>query len=315
MLRWLRAALRGEISAGELEPRRHAAAIAYSLAEEADARQGADRGAQLFRLCAWNAFALQTIADTLIERDAQADPPTAGYVPRSTLHFAGACVDEVPVWIRCARIAEGDSEARLAAGLPAQLPRWQYDEPTTAGELDGLRAAYEALQPRVETDVETATGAPTDARFAARARRALAEMKAAAEYAEALMRRDLGPVDRGEVRRRLLDALEQAFELGQMLALPTLVDVFQSRGRSGSGLVVDELTWLDVETGWHVLDRDRWAVGTVHRVRGDRTTGAFEGIDVDVGTDRPDVVLAPDDVATVEPGFVVLRARRDELGS
>ena len=78
MLRWLRSALRGEVSTADLESRRRAGAIAYSLAQEAEGVTETDRGARLFKLCAWNAFALQTIADTLIDCDAQDDPATAG---------------------------------------------------------------------------------------------------------------------------------------------------------------------------------------------------------------------------------------------
>ena len=104
LLRWVRSTLRGEASAAGLSARLRGGSIAYSLAEEADAATGDDRGTQLFRLCAWNAFALQTIAERLLEVDAQRDPATAGYVRRSTLRFASDCVDEVPQWIRCARV-------------------------------------------------------------------------------------------------------------------------------------------------------------------------------------------------------------------
>ena len=115
MLRWLRSALRGEVSTADLESRRRAGAIAYSLAQEAEGITETDRGARLFKLCAWNAFALQTIADTLIDCDAQDDPATAGYVPRSTLLYATACVDQVPRWISCARVVPVPVDGVLAA--------------------------------------------------------------------------------------------------------------------------------------------------------------------------------------------------------
>src|SRR5207253_564735 len=129
---------------------RGAGTAAYTLADEADASVGEDRSSQLFRLCAWNAFALQTIADRLLATDAADDPATAGYVPRSTLTFVSACLDEVPIWIRRARVVESDPEARVAAALPARLPPWLYDEPTRQSELHGLQSAYEALQSRDE---------------------------------------------------------------------------------------------------------------------------------------------------------------------
>ena len=96
MLRWLRSTVRGELSVAGLEARRRGGALAYALIDQAEALDDDDRGSRLFRVCAWNAFALQTIADTLIETDAKQNPPTAGYVPASTLRFATACVDAVP---------------------------------------------------------------------------------------------------------------------------------------------------------------------------------------------------------------------------
>jgi hypothetical protein len=290
LLRWLRSALRGEVSTADLESRRRAGAIAYSLAEEADALEGTDRGAQLFRLCAWNAYALQTIADTLIDCDAEDDPATAGYVPRSTLRYATACVDQVPTWIRCARVVRGDPDARLAAPLPASLPPWRYDEPTTRGELHGLRTAYEALQPRVETGLQAARVEP--ARLAQ-------------------MRRMLGDVDRGEVRARLLQALRHAFELGQALAVPTLTDVMRSHGDEP---IARTLSWLDVDTNCVILDCAGERVGFVLRVRGDRATGELRGIDVNVGTGRPDLFVPSAAVAAIRPGEVVLSVARDEIG-
>lgn len=312
MLRWLRSTLRGEVSTADLESRRRAGAIAYSLAEEADAFDGTGRGAQLFKLCAWNAFALQTIADTLIDCDAQDDPATAGFVPRSTLRYATACVDQVPTWIRCARVVRGDPEAQLAAPLPASLPPWRYDEPTTHGELHGLRTAYEALQPRVETGLQAVQVEP--ARLG-QLRGMLAEMTSAADYAEAMMRPKLRPVDRGEVRVRLLDALRHAFELGQALALPTLTDVVRRHRDEPEELsIARPLSWLDVDTNCIVLDSAGKRVGFVLRVRGDRATGEFRGIDVNVGTGRADLFVPPAAVAAIRSGEVALSVPREKLG-
>jgi hypothetical protein len=301
--------VRGEVSTGDLEARRRAGAIAYSLSEEADALEGTDRSAQLFRLCAWNAFAYQTVVDTLIEVDARTDPPTAGYVPRSTLRFAGPCVDLVPQWIRYARMAQGDPDLHLGSRLPATLPEWEHDAPTTGNELVGLRAAYEALQPRVETSLQALAASGTVGPQAlAQMRRMLAEMTSAAEYASALLRPGLGPVDRGEVRWRLLDALGQAFDLGQVLAMPSLLEVLRAqRNRRDDVPLADGLSWLDVEPGWMVLDNTRQRVGRVARVRGDRVTGELAGIDIATASDRPDLSALPDEIDSITLGEVLLR--------
>jgi len=74
IVRWIGSTLGGEVSVADLDARRGAGTAAYSLLDEANAAAGDDRSTRLFRLCAWNAFALQTIADTLIAADAAADP-------------------------------------------------------------------------------------------------------------------------------------------------------------------------------------------------------------------------------------------------
>jgi len=296
VLRWLRSTLRGELSIAGLEARRRAGGIAYSLIDEADELDSTDRGAQLFRLCAWNAYALQTIADTLIECDARDDPPTAGYVPRSTLLYSTACVEPVPAWVRRARIVQGDPHARLGVGLPAHLPPWRHDEPTTHGELHGLRTAYETLQARVESSVQ---GLPAgeESKIRARAGRMLGQMSSCLEYVDAIMRPDLGPVDRGEARDRLLEALGGAFELGQLVAFPALADA----------------TWLEIEAGWLVLDCAGNRVGFVQRIYGDRGSGEFSGIDVDAGI-AGGVHVPAGAVSTIDPGEITLRVQREELG-
>ena len=144
LLTWLRSTLRGEVPTGDLYARRGAGTAAYSLAEEAACVEGDDRGTCLFRVCAWNAFALQTIAETMLDVDAEDDPGTAGYVPPATLHFAGDCIDCVPDWIRLARIVQTDPEARVRS-LPATLPPWSErpsDEAQRAARAPhGIRSA------------------------------------------------------------------------------------------------------------------------------------------------------------------------------
>lgn len=248
----------------------------------------------------------------LIDCDAEDHPPTAGYVPRSTLLYATACVDLVPMWVRCARVVSGDPQADVATRLPAALPPWRYDEPTTTGELRGLRAAYEALQPRVEMGLQAAT---VEAARLGRMRRLLAEMTSSAEYAAAMMRVDLGPVDRGEVRARLLGALRRAFELGQVLALPTLTDVMQAHeDEEDEPSIARRLSWVDVDTKFVVTDSGGRRVGFVQRVLGDRSTGEFWGIEVNLGPGRPDLAIPPGVVETIRPGEVVLSVHHDELG-
>jgi len=313
---WIRSLLRGEVSTAGIEARRRAGMAAYSLAEEAEAVEGDERGTCLFRLCAWNAFALQTIAETLLDVDAADHPATAGYVPASTFRFVDACLDEVPDWIRRARVVEGDPDARVGAALPARLPRWRHDEPTTPGELHGLRRAYESLEPRVESSLQEAVAAApaSRSREIGELRRVRAEMASAAEYAETIRRRNAGPVDRGEARWRLLDALEHAYLLGQLLAVPTLVEVERVREDRDEELpLAQEASWLQIGPGWPVVDSDDVHLGVVQRVRGDRATGAFEGLDVDSSIASGLLHVPAGAVAGIGAGEIRLSVRRAEL--
>jgi hypothetical protein len=312
LLRWLRSSLHGEVSIADLEARRRAGRAAYGLIEEADSLQGDDRSAQLFRLCAWNAFALQAIADNLIEADAASDPGTAGYVPRSTLLYVGACLDEVPNWIKQARVVQNDPAARPAGGLPARLPSWRHDEPTRPSELHGLRAAYEVLQARTEGRVLALP--PEQTRASAELRRVCSEMKSAAEYAAAIGTRHVGAVDRGEARWRFVEALQHAFLLGQLLALPTLCEAARVRQDHDEHLpLAEHPSWLQIGPGWPVVDRDGVAIGLVYRVCGDRLTGEFEGLDVAPSVGSADVHIPPAAIVTIGRGEIKLAVTKAEL--
>jgi hypothetical protein len=313
LLTWIRSTLRGEVSAGGLSARRGAGTAAYSLAEEAAEAEGDDRGTRLFRVCAWNAFALQTIAEMLIQADADDDPATAGYVPQSTLRFASDCLDCVPEWIRLARVVQSDPAARIR-DLPARLPVWRTSEPTRRSELRALRAAYEALEARVESDLRSLTVPSQDgSRALAHIRRTRADMESAADYANAISLAHAGDVDRGEARWRLLSALDNALELGQLIALPTLADVARSRPDVPRPPLMEGDSWLSVKSGWPVIDSDGISVGFVQRVRGDRDTGEFEGVDVASSVATRTFSISASSVSAIEAGEIRLSISRADL--
>lgn len=312
---WFRSMLRGEVSAAELGARRGAGTAAYSLAEEADAAEGDDRGTRLFRVCAWNAFALQTIAELLIEVDAAQDPATAGYVPKSTLRFASDCLDCVPEWIHLARVVQSDPAARVR-DLPARLPAWRTGESTRLSELRAVRAAYEALEGRVESNFQSLIArSPEGSPAIAKIRQTRADMQSAADYANAISLPHVGAVDRGEARWRLLSALESAFELGQLIALPTLANMAGSREDIPRSPLIEDDSWLSVEPGWPVVDNDGISVGFVQRVRGDRETGEFEGVDVGSSPATRTFSVPAASVSAINAGEIRLSVSRAEAAS
>jgi len=279
---------------------------AYGLFEESEGWHGDDRGTQYARLCAWNAFALQATADHLLDADTDADPGTVGYVPRATLGFARACYDEVPDWLSLARGIRSDPDPRLATRLPARLTPWEHDEPTHASELRGLRDAFETLQARTETKVNALSG--TD-RARAEHRHLCAQMQGDADYAEGVGLRGAGPVERGEARAHLLRALQHAFTLGQILALPTLVEVVRVAEDREDDLPLSESpSWLQIGPGWAVFDASGTRLGVVVRVRGDRGTGAFDGLDIAADVASAGRRIMPAEIAAIRRGEIHLSA-------
>lgn len=294
------------MSSDDLGARRAAGMGAYGLFEDSEGWTGDDRGSQYARLCAWNAFALQTIADSLLDADTAADRSTVGYVPRATLGFARACYDEVPDWFTLARGIRSDPDPRLPSRLPARLPRWEHDEPTRASELRGLQNGFEALQARTETKVNRLG---TTDRASAELRHLCAQMRADAEYAEQVGMRGSGPVERGEARSHLLSALQRAFALGQLLALPTLVEVERVEHDEDVDLPLSESpSWLQIGTGWAVLDATGTRVGVVVRVYGERSTGEFEGLDIAADVTSAGRHVTPDEIAAIGRGEIHLTA-------
>jgi hypothetical protein len=139
-------------------------------------------------------------------------------------------------------------------------------------------------------------------------------MASNADYANALDLRSAGPVDRGEVRWRLLDALQHAFELGQLLALPTLAEIVRVRDDHDAGLPISsDASWLQIGPAWPVLDRTGVNLGLVQRIRGNRQTGEFEGIDVDTSLSSTTLHIPPEAIAAIGSGQIRLSASRAEL--
>jgi hypothetical protein len=139
-------------------------------------------------------------------------------------------------------------------------------------------------------------------------------MESAAEYAAAISLGNAGAVDRGEARWRLMSALENAFLLGQLLALPTLVEVANARSASaGESDLEESASWLEIDSGWPVIDSDGRKVGLVQQVLGDRETGAFEGVVVAASIATPAVRVPQSSISAIRNGELTLSVRDAEL--
>jgi len=312
LLTWLRSTLRGEVSASEIYARRGAGTAAYSLAEEAGSVDGADRATCLFRVCAWNAFALETIAETLIDVDASDDPGRRGMSRRRCCALRAIASTASPTGsaspVSCRTIRRLASAAYRRSSRPGEAAR----RPGGAS-CAGLRAAYDALLARVGSDLAR-VAATSPGNLTAQARRVHAEMESAAEYAAAISLGNAGAVDRGEARWRLMSALENAFLLGQLLALPTLAEVASARSPSTAESDLEaSASWLEIDSGWPVIDSEGRKVGLVQRVLGDRETGAFEGVVVAASIATRAVRVPQSSISAIRDGEITLSVRGAEL--
>ena len=112
----------------------------------------------------------------------------------------------------------------------------------------------------------------------------------------------------------LLEALQHAFTLGQLLALPTLAEIERVRDDREAGLSLgSHPSWLQIGSGWPVLDSEGETIGLVYRVCGDRATGQFDGVDVAHSVGSAGLHVPAAAIAEIEAGQIRLRVTRAAL--
>ena len=300
---------------------RAAGASAYSLAEEAERLRiepgwdpwRHDTGAQLFLVCAWNAFALQTTADQLLEADAGADPLTAELAPQETLAFAQNCYAQVMTWVQAARFAQANTAYRVTTPLPAALPAWPRFEQTRSVHVRALKASYEAVVPRAEYELGrlVQTASPEHASALAEMNLVGAHMHSSAEFAGTLESHAQSHEQLQEARDALVSALGSAYTLGQLVAMPSLVERLQLAGFRASSVSSVPLTAIGI--GWQVLDRDGTPIGTVTRLEGEPALGNVTGLVISLGAQSADRRVRIDQLHAVERGVVRVAAGKADL--
>jgi hypothetical protein len=238
----VRAVWHGERSAVALEAMRRAGKDAYSellradrLREEALASgtlwaAPPALGSQL--LAGWNAFVLQTLSEALLDTDYHEAPGTIGFVPPATFEQAWAWLSAVQSWLSRSEQARRNPDCDLTSelALPAALPDWVRVMP-----YEHLTAMTAAI-PAIRTNAEIALFALQRPNVPAAGQRAVnrlgqlaAEACAAGDYATAL---HTGVRDErldelvGDSLRR---AIEIWFDVGQLAAIPALLETYRPR--------------------------------------------------------------------------------------
>lgn len=236
----LSAAMRGEQAATVMEAYRRAGATVYDDLAQAEAlrRELATAGTDLWSttsgqasqlLCTWNSFVLQTLGDQLVEADYAADPRTVGYLPPVTAQQAAVFLGEVEQWSARARRALADPHCDVTAELavPALLPGWVEVEPCPRPHLHAMRAAARALHGRAEAALADLTrGAPPPGRErdVQKLTGMFADASSSVAYADSLWSPEAPEVLHERVESSLKRAIEGFYLLGQLFAMPVLLD-------------------------------------------------------------------------------------------
>lgn len=247
----LTSALRGEVAATTVEAFRRAGGAAYDdlMNAEHTRREIVDSGTDLWSttpgqasqlLATWNAFALQTLGDHLIDADYKADPRTVGYLPRVTYEQAARFLGEVEQWSGLARRAAVDPtfDVSTQTVLPAPLPRWVEVEPCPEPHVRAMIAAAHAMRDRVEAAKADFGNChlPKDREAAASKIAGLvADADAAVSHGEAMWSPKAPQQVHERAERSLKRGLEAYFLVGQLLAMPDLLDRPQVSVASAGG--------------------------------------------------------------------------------
>lgn len=244
------ALLKGEVSAEVLEAYRRAGGAVYKLLDDVEDQRLAckvqgrhpwelEEAKQAELLCTWNAFALQTLGDQLVAADERADPTTVGYVPPVTAEQALLLYNQVEGWLSRARQAQSNPAYRCDVDLPAELPPWVEVEPCPRPHLEAMLEASRSLWAHAEAAMATFPTAEVPSEWQTaieRLRQLLAEANAKADYAEQLSGGRVPPQLHERIERSLKEALEGYYRLGQLLAMPELIE---REGRRRPAAAVD----------------------------------------------------------------------------
>ncbi len=236
----LSSALKGEVSAETVEAYRRAGAAAYEdvLNAETVRHELAVSGTDLWStsagqatqlLCTWNAFALQTLGDQMVEADYRADTKTVGFLPPVTAEQAARFLGQVEQWSSTARRGSADPAFDVAdqIAVPAPLPPWVEVEPCPDPHVAAMIAAARSMREHLEAALAdfNSAGVPQGRQEAAnRLRGMVSDADSAAEYGQRMYTPPVPRAVHERVEDSLKRALEGYFRVGQLLAHPRLLD-------------------------------------------------------------------------------------------
>jgi hypothetical protein len=225
----MRAALQGERNAATLAALRDAGTAVYEELTHVDADpDGATgwrgtTGSCSHALATWNAYALQTLGETLLD----ADDVDSGFVPPATFDLAWRWLGQVQPWLSRARQARSSNsyDIREELALPAEQTSWPA-EPVTPSHLRGLLDDEVRLRERAEYSVfalDKQKRPPYADADMERLHQFAAIAGAAADYARALTGAVREPTTDRIAVVNLRQALSGWYQIGQLTAFPKLL--------------------------------------------------------------------------------------------
>lgn len=229
---------RGEVAAHTVEAYRQASTAVYQdlIAAERLRDRLAGCGISLWEaqpghwsqlLCTWNAYALHTLGDQLVEADYRADRFTVGYLPPVTEQQAITFFDGVEQWSALARRAAHDPNYDVSKrlSLPAALPQWQ--DPCPGAHFEAALAAAGMLRDHAQGALAdyTRAGVPQARRaLTATLDGLLAEADAAVSFVEMLWTPNAPEAVHLRAQSSVRRALAKYYLVGQLLAMPVLLE-------------------------------------------------------------------------------------------
>lgn len=240
----MRATLAGERDAVLLEALRSAGRGAYEelIAAEKLRDELAAAGTSVWNVpvaaasqlvAAWNAFMLQTLAETFLDADYAANPGTVGFVPPVTFAQVAGWLSAVEGWISRSRQARVNPDYDISAelALPAALPAWAEVQPCPPEHLAALLAAIPPVREHIDVALFALErgGVPASHRHGLnRLKQLAAQAAAAVDYAGRLRTEQHHPGLHELIENNLKNALELWFHVGQLAAMPRLLRSYQA---------------------------------------------------------------------------------------
>jgi hypothetical protein len=197
---------RADILLSEVEPYRRAGSDAYDLFDKAPP-------ASWEGLAAWNAFLPQVYGDNLISSCS-----SGRYVTTEAVTFSRRLFEQANAWVEEARKTQASEDYRFIFNVPYPLPHW-FDELRSNAQLTAMRATLDTGRTRAASALERFTG---EKHLQGKLRVLLAQLDAESVYLDRLWTGNPTIELRTSISFAMAEALDHAYELGQLLAQPEL---------------------------------------------------------------------------------------------